>query len=169
VSESNDADPFSRPIFAAVMTPYRSLTPRGLALVMALIGASSFIAGTIFYMAGAWPVVGFMGLDVALVYGAFRLNNRQARAFEEIAVSRSALTVRKVDARGRGRSFGFDPCWTRLEIERKPDWGVTGLCLAARGERLAIGRFLNPADRESFAAALSAALAEARAAPGGPA
>ena len=165
MSESNDADPFSRPIFAAVLTPYRSLTPGGLALVMALIGVSSFIAGTIFYMAGAWPVVGFMGLDVALVYIAFRLNNRQARAFEEIALSRAALTVRKVDARGRGRSFGFDPHWTRLEIERQADWGVTGLCLAAKGERLAIGRFLNPADRESFAAALSAALVEARSVP----
>jgi uncharacterized membrane protein len=165
MNDRNDADLPSRPIFSAVLTPHRSLTPRGLFIVMALLGVSSFITGAIFLMAGAWPVPGFMGLDVVLVYFAFRLNNRQARAFEEIAVTREALTVRKVDARGVGQSFGFDPYWTRLEVARKPEWGVTGLWLATKGERLAIGRFLNPDDRESFAAALSAALAKARSSP----
>jgi uncharacterized membrane protein len=164
MSDRNDADDFLRPIFSAMLTPHRSLTPHGLAIVMALVGISSFVAGTIFFLAGAWPIVGFLGLDVALVYLAFRLNIRQARAFETVEVTREALTVRKVDARGRGQSFGLDPYWTRLEVARR-EWGVTDLWLATRGERLAIGRFLNPADRESFAKALSAALAEARGIP----
>lgn len=164
MSERNEADDFLRPIFSAVLTPHRSLTPRGLLIVMALIGASSFVAGTVFFLAGAWPVVGFLGLDVALIYLAFRLNNRQARAFETVEVTREALTVRKVDARGRGQSFGLDPYWTRLEVARR-EWGIVDLWLTTRGERLAIGRFLNPADRESFAKALSAALAEARGVP----
>lgn len=153
------------PIFSAVLTPHRSLTPRGLAVVMGLIGVCSFITGTVFYLAGAWPVVGFMGLDVALIYLAFRLNNRQARAFEEISVTHEALTVRKVSAQGAGESFGFDPHWTRLEVARKPDWGVTGLWLAAKGGRLPIATFLNPEERASFADALSKALAEARVLP----
>jgi uncharacterized membrane protein len=167
MSDRNDADDQSSPIFSAVLTPYRSLTPHGLAIVMALVGVSSFIAGTIFFLAGAWPIVGFLGLDVVLVYLAFRLNNRQARAFETIEVTREALTVRQVDARGRSRSFGLDPYWTRLETARR-EWGVTDLWLATRGERLAVGRFLNPADRESFGKALSEALAEVRAAPTAP-
>ncbi len=95
------------PIFTAVLTPHRSLTPRGLAIVMGAIGVCSFITGTIFYVAGAWPVMGFMGLDVALIYVAFRLNNRQARAFEEISMTREALTVRKVSAAGHWRRFRF--------------------------------------------------------------
>jgi uncharacterized membrane protein len=164
MSDRNEADAVSDPIFSAVLTPHRSLTPHGLAIVMGLVGVSSFIAGTIFFLAGAWPIVGFLGLDVALVYFAFRLNNRQARAFETIEVTRQALTVRKVDPRGRTRSFGLDPYWTRLEVVRR-EWGVTDLWLTNRGKRLAVGRFLNPADRESFAEALSAALAEARGAP----
>ena len=153
------------PIFAAVLTPHRSLTPRGLAIVMGLIGVCSFITGTVFFVAGAWPVVGFMGLDVALIYLAFRINNRQARAFEEISVTRDALTVRKVTARGARESFGFDPYWTRLEVSRKPGWGVTAIWLTAKGSRLGIGGFLNPEERASFAEALSRALAEAKAMP----
>jgi uncharacterized membrane protein len=153
------------PIFTAVLTPHRSLTPRGLAIVMGLIGICSFITGTVFWVAGAWPVIGFMGLDVALIYFAFRMNNRQARAFEEISVSRATLTVRKVSARGAAESFGFDPYWTRLEVTRKPDWGVTGLWLTAKGSRVPIGGFLNPEERASFADALSAALSEAKTLP----
>ena len=155
----------AEPIFAALLTPHRSLSSRGLAIVMGLIGVCSFITGTVFYLAGAWPVMGFMGLDVALIYVAFRLNNRQARALEEISVTREALTVRKVSAGGVGEDFGFDPYWTRLEVARKPDWGVTGLWLAAKGGRLQIASFLNPEERASFADALSAALAEARTPP----
>jgi uncharacterized membrane protein len=161
MSDRNEADDLSRPIFSAVLTPHRSLTPHGLAIVMGLVGVSSFIAGTIFYLAGAWPIAGFLGLDVAFVYLAFRLNNRQARAFETVEVTRQALIVRKVDARGRSQAYGLDPYWTRLEMARR-EWGVTDLWLTTRGERLPVGRFLDPADRESFADALSAALAEAR-------
>jgi uncharacterized membrane protein len=164
MSHCNDADHLASPIFSAVLTPHRSLTRHGLAIVMGLVGVSSFVAGTVFFIAGAWPIVGFLGLDVALVYLAFRLNNRQARAFETVEVTREALTVCKVDARGRSQSFGLDPYWTRLELGRR-EWGVTDLWLATRGERLAVGRFLNPADRESFAKALSKALAEARGIP----
>jgi uncharacterized membrane protein len=164
MSHRNDAQGHSRPIFSAVLTPHRSLTPRGLLAVMALFGAASLIVGTVFFLAGAWPIAGFLGFDVALVYLAFRLSNRQACAFETVEVTREALTVRKVDARGRSQSFGLDPYWTRIEVARR-EWGITGLWLANRGERLAIGRFLNPAERESLAKALSAALAEARDVP----
>src|SRR5262245_64239358 len=82
--DNSTSDAAIEPIFAAVLTPHRSLTPRGLAIVIGVIGACCFITGTVFYIAGAWPVIGFMGLDVALIYLAFRINNRQARAFEEI-------------------------------------------------------------------------------------
>ena len=41
---------------------------------MAVIGGINLAAGMVFYVLGAWPVVGFMGLDVALVWWAFRKN-----------------------------------------------------------------------------------------------
>jgi len=131
-------------------------------VLMAAIGGCSFFTGTLFWAIGAWPVVGFLGLDVALVYLAFRLNYRSARAFEEIELSADRLSVHQVDPAGHDREYSFNPYWTRLEVDRSPEWGVTAIRLAAGSRRLAIGKFLNPDDRDSFSAAFAAALGRAR-------
>ena len=91
----NPPDP---PIFSAVLRPYRSLSPRGFMLVMLALVACSFTAGLAFWSMGAWPIVGFFGLDILLVQLAFRLNYRQARAREEIRVFRDRLTVTSTTA-----------------------------------------------------------------------
>ncbi len=65
--------------FDAWLRPHRSLTRRGLALVLALAAIPGFVMAIVFMSLGAWPVSGFLGLDVVLLYGAFRLNNRAAR------------------------------------------------------------------------------------------
>jgi uncharacterized membrane protein len=153
------------PIFSAVLTPHRSLDRRGFAAVMAVLSAMSLVVGLIFWSIGAWPVPGFLGLDVAFVYAAFRLSYRQARAAEEIRLTRSSLTVRRIAPDGRSAETGLNPYWARLEVDRHPEFGVLGLAIAWQGYRLAIGRFLGPKEREKFAKEFSAALALARAAP----
>jgi uncharacterized membrane protein len=150
------------PIFSATLSPYRSLGPRGFAALMAVVSLISFTAGYVFYRIGAWPVMGFCGLDVLLVYGAFRLNYRAARAYEEIEVRRHVIHVRKVSARGRAVEYQFNPVWVRLEIERIEDEGVTRIVLYSRGEGLPLADFLNPDDRTSFAEAFRAAISMAR-------
>ena len=79
-------------------------------------GAVSFIAGLVFLSMGAWPVFGFFGLDVLLLYWAFRLNYRHAAAYEEVQLTPAALTVRKVNHRGIAREWVLNPLWVRLEI-----------------------------------------------------
>ena len=153
------------PIFAAVLTPHRSLGRRGFITVMSVLSVLSLIVGLIFWSIGAWPIPGFLGLDVVLVYAAFRLSYRQASATEEIRLTRSVLTVRRVSADGRSAETGLNPYWARLEIDRHPEFGVLGLAIAWQGYRLAIGRFLGPKEREKFAREFGAALALARATP----
>ena len=87
-------------IFSAVITPHRSLGSTGFLVLMLCIGGVSFVSGMVFLMLGAWPVFGFLGLDVALIYWAFRANFRAARAYEEVTVTASELKVRKVNPRG---------------------------------------------------------------------
>lgn len=154
------------PIFAVRLSPYRSLSPIGFNLLMIAIAGVAFFAGLAFWLLGAWPVVGFFGLDILLIQLAFRLNYRAARAYEEIEVTRDSLTVRKVSASGRAREYKFNPYWARLEIDRRPDRLISGLRIASHGRRVEIASFLGPEERESFSAAFSAALAEARSAPG---
>ena len=160
-----DGNPLDPPIFSAVLRPYRSLSPRGFMLVMLALVSCSFTAGLAFWAMGAWPVVGFFGLDILLVQFAFRANYRQARAFEEIDVHRDRLTVRQTTARGVTSETAFNPYWARLEVERHPEAGVTRVTIASHGKRLDIAGSLGPWERESFATALSAALAEARSMP----
>lgn len=162
MTDHNVAAPDPRPLFAATLTPHRSLSPTGFVIFMALVGTASFISGIAFLLHGAWPVFGFFGLDVAAIYVAFRLNYRSGRAFEEIEMTHEQLVVRQVSPAGKAREFSFNPYWTRLLIERHPEWGITRLVLACRNERLSIGSFLNPDDRDSFGKAFTAALAQAR-------
>jgi len=160
-----DANPTEPPIFTAVLKPHRSLSPRGFAVVMLALISCSFTAGLAFWSMGAWPVVGFFGLDILLVQFAFRMNYRQARASEAIAVFPDRLTVVRTMANGDVSEFGFNPYWARLEVDRHPEAGVTRVTIASHGKRLDVAGFLGPWERESFATALSAALAEARAMP----
>ena len=86
-------------IFSAVLTPHRSLGPTGFLILMLCLGGLSFISGVIFVSLGAWPVFGFFGLDVLLVYFAFRANYRTARAYEDVIMTASDLSVRKLNNR----------------------------------------------------------------------
>ncbi len=151
-------------LFTATLSPYRSLSRRGFNTLMALLGILSFGFGIAFMRMGAWPVFGFFGLDVVLLYLAFRRNYMDARAIEEINLSPELLHIRRVSAIGRETEYSFHPYWTRLIISRS-DNGIAALSLVSSGRRLSIGAFLGPYERASFADALSAALAAARSAP----
>ena len=161
-ASSNAGHPAERPIFSATLTPHRSLGPSGFMVVMLITGGVSFVAGIAFWAIGAWPVVGFLGVDVLLVWFAFRWNYRSARAFEEVRVSRTEILIRKVSPYGREQEYRFNPFWVRLSISREEDEGVTRISLFSRGHKVDIGGFLNPDDRTSFAGAFQAALASAK-------
>ena len=153
-------------IFSAVLTPHRSLGSTGFLLLMLVFGGASFVTGVVFILLGAWPVFGFLGLDVLLLYFALRANFRAANAYEEVTVTASDLTVRKVSPHGKLRQeWHANPLWVRLQQDVHEEFGVERLTLVSRGERLAIAGFLGPDEKESFAKALTEALFEARRGP----
>jgi uncharacterized membrane protein len=152
-------------IFSAVLTPHRSLGSTGFVVLMALVGGISFAAGLVFVIVGAWPVMGFFGLDVLLIYWAFRVNYRAAKAYEQVTVTASSLLVRKVSHRGKVAEWALNPVWTRLDRQTHEEFGIERLFLVSRGRKLAIATFLGPKEKESFADALGAALVEAKRGP----
>ena len=151
--------------FDAVLYPNRSLGSAGFHLLMAAIVLVSAAIGAGFVLAGAWPVTGFLGLDVLLLYLAFRWNYRQARRAEFIRLDQDALTVRRIGPDGQAREWRFEPYWVRVAIDDppRPD---SPLVLSSHGDHLAIGAFLTLAERLELARALRAALHSHRA--GGP-
>ena len=152
-------------IFAAVITPHRSLGFVGFCILIGAYGLASFVAGVAFLLMGAWPVFGFFGLDVLLLYWAFRLNYRHARAYEEVTVTPSELRLRKVTHRGRVREWVLNPLWVRLEKVAHEEFGIEQLLLVSRGRQLAIASFLGPDEKANFAKALGEALAQAKRGP----
>ncbi len=157
-----EPDRFETPIFEALLTPYRSLGRTGFTVLMAALITCWLFVGILFWSIGAWPIFGFFGLDVLAIYLAFRWNYRAARAREEISVSRAALHIRQYAPSGKMTAHQFNPFWTRFRVARKPDIGITDMRVESRDQHVAIGSFLNPDDRENFATAFRAALAEAR-------
>ena len=147
--------------FRAVLHPHRSLSPRGFLILMSAIGAVSFVTGVAFLLIGAWPVLGFCGLDVALVYLAFKLNYRAGRAHEIIELTPEILSVTQVAPSGTSQRFEFNPYWAKVRLSQWPD-GRTDLKIATHGKGVSFGRLLNDEERRDFAVALQKALSETR-------
>lgn len=147
--------------FDAVIHPYRSLGPRGFRLFIAFLVAVNAVFATVMISQGAWPVAGFLGLDVAAVYVAFRVSYAQMRAFERFIIEGETLTIERVDKDGARQSWTFPAYWVSVWV----DEGElrTTLTLRSHGRSLEVGSYLAPFERKDFAAALRKALAQAKA------
>jgi uncharacterized membrane protein len=142
--------------FDAVLYPHRSLPPQGFMVLMLVLSVVSFAAGVSFVLIGAWPIFGYFGLDVLLVYLAFRASYRSARAHEWLRLTEDTLTVERVGQRGERRRWQFQPFWLRVVLEEHEE--TNRLVLASHGRELVVGGFLAPAERRNLAVALKEAL-----------
>lgn len=152
-------------LFSALLTPHRSLGRTGFLVLMIFLSVVSFATGLAFLLMGAWPVFGFFGLDVLVIWWAFRINFRRAQASEEIRITPSELRLRRVSHRGHVVEWVFNPLWVQLDQKIHAEFGVERLYLVSRGRRVSIASFLGADEKASFAKALLAALQAARRGP----
>jgi uncharacterized membrane protein len=152
-------------LFSALLTPHHSLSRVGFLVLMVFLSVISFAAGLAFLLMGAWPVVGFFGLDVLAIYWAFRINFRHARATEEISVTFSELRVRRISHRGHLVEWVLNPLWVHLDQKTHPEFGIEKLYLVSKGRRVSVASFLGADEKASFAKALMVALQAARRGP----
>lgn len=139
----------------AVLTPHRSLSELGFQRFIWVFAAMNLAVATYFWVQGAWPVMGFLGLDVFAVWLAFRLNFRAARVEECVKVSGEHLHVARRSARGASH-WAVSPLWAKVTAE-----GI-GVRISAGGASMNVGAFLSPDERADFARALNDALSRAR-------
>lgn len=158
-------DAAERTIYAARLRPHRSLTRGQARLVVAVFALATAAFSTPFFLMGAWPVVGFLGLDALALWGALRLSFRAARAYEDVSVTPIELALEKVSARGARRAWRFNPVWVRLERETHEAYGLRRLSLVSHGRAVEFAGFLGPDEKAAVARDVSAALDEARRGP----
>ncbi len=148
-----------RVLFDAILHPHRSLSRRGFVILMVVFSAVSLAIGGAFFLSGAWPIFGFYGLDVAVLYFALRYSYRSAMVYENVRLTERELTVERGGVGGvRGR-WSFQPYWLRVRMDDPPAH-QSQVRLTSHGRSLVVGAFLSPKERLDFARALRAALAK---------
>ena len=149
-----DAEP---PFFEAVIVPHRSLSARGLKLLIGAICTLSVCTTAVFWWLGAWPIAGFNGVEITTALLLLRHNARAVRANEVILLSASALRIIRTDMKGNRTERAVAPAWLRMEMEERPG-RVPGLYLLARGDRIEVAASLGEPEKQSLARALEDAL-----------
>jgi uncharacterized membrane protein len=150
------------PLFAAQLTPNRSLGPAGMRWIIGLVTALAVLPGLIFFTLGAWPVVAFMVLDIVAIAVALHIAMRRGKRREQITLWSDRLEIVTTDIRGTESVRGFNPKTVRLVIDRDFNERANALKLRTAQGETEIGAFLAPDDRSSFAKAFGTALRKAR-------
>jgi uncharacterized membrane protein len=153
------------PVFMdAELTPNRSLSPRNFRILFLIVLAVLVPISIVFLVHGFWPVTGFLGLDLLLIWLAFRASYRSGRMKERVHVTRDCIHVSRYSASGRPEHWVVNPSWARVDFDPEKEQDPQALKLRAGGRRLILGAFLSPPERRAFAEALQGAVRRAVAA-----
>lgn len=147
--------------FRFELIAHRSLDRTGFIILMTAVIVINLIVGVVFTLVGAWPILGFCGLDIALIYWAFKSNYRDGRASETVELSPAVLTLTRIHPSGSTERFQFNPYWVRIRLSERDD-GRNELFLASHGDKFPFARFLSDDERRDFAESLTGALLAAR-------
>jgi len=148
-------------LFEAVIVPHRSLTPRGLRILIAVIAGACALTALRFWLIGAWPVAAFGVIEIGLVLWLIRLNVHQARGSELVLLSEHNLRIIRTDPKGNREERVLSSAWLNVVLEESPG-RIPRLLLAVRQQREEIGKVLGEASKRDLAAALRRALHAAR-------
>ena len=152
------------PLLDLTLRPHRSLSRRGFVVLMGLLVAVSFVAGMAFLAVGAWPVVGFLGIDVLLVWIAFRVSFARSRARERLTLHADRFEIERTDRWGRRERRQLEPYWLTVELADQGA-GAPLVRLRSRGKSTIVGAFLGAGERMQLARTLEESLARWRQSP----
>lgn len=151
----------AKPIFRVDLFPPRSLSRRAARNIVLLVAGITTTIGLIFWSVGAWPVIGFLGVDVILLSLAFYFSFRSARQEERIELRAENLRVTRISVRGDRQQFDFQPYWLRVVLQRGED-DQCSLFLQTHGKSLEIAGFLGADEKTDLAAKLERVLRQTR-------
>lgn len=138
------------PFLDMSLRPNRSLTPHGFLIVMGIAGTVSLIAGIHFTLKGAWPIMGFFGPDLALLYWAFKASYRQGELTERIYLDGAKMTVERFRPGYDNQAWTLHPSWVQVRMD-DPEEHHAALTLRDRSTAIELGRFLPPRERSQVA------------------
>jgi uncharacterized membrane protein len=135
------------------LEPSKSLRPKGANLVLIILGGFGLVISVGFMMFGAWPVFGFMALDVLLIYIAFRAQYRRSDLGQEITISNDEIEIKYFKAGTCINTILFNRYWAKLEHLNSFD-RQSKLMFSSHGKFSEIGEFLSLKEKQKIAADL---------------
>lgn len=145
-----------RLLMDAVLRPHRSLSLAAFKYMLIAVITVNIIVALFFWAQGAFPVAGFLGLDVLALWLAFRWNYRAAQIAEYVRVAPGKVHIAAVNKDGAATHWVLNPVWAQVARDGR------GVLIRDGEGQMRVGAFLSPKECESFAAALDAALHKAR-------
>ena len=151
-----------KPLFHAVLTPHRSIGSTGIRWIVGIYAVLAMIPALYFFFSGAWPVIGFLGLDALALWWALSASKTSEKDFEEVVLWPDSLQIRRVSASGKQSFENINPFWFRLYLDRDHDGQIVAIRLSSRDKSFEIGSFLPPDEKTVFARVFGNALARSR-------
>ena len=166
VTSARLADGIEQAILFDVITllPHRSLSHRGFSILIMILAGLAFFISLGFFLIGAWPVIGFMGLELLVLYVAFRLNYRDGKRLEQLVIHNKGLELVRITPSGSEERLVFSTLWLTAEIQ-KPKGKRNILGLRHHGTFHEIGAFLPPVEKKQIKNLINDTIAAARLMP----
>ena len=159
----------SKPLERLTIWPHRSLSRQGYVILITILAGLLSTIGVGFFLAGAWPVIGFLGLELLVVWGAFKLNYRAAKVRETIETNTETLTIEHIDERGKSAITEFPVGWLRVHLSPTATPDVSAryrqrVILSTHGRKAEVGAFLHPAEKAKLRHEVDGMVSRSRAA-----
>jgi len=138
-----------------VIWPYRSLSPKGFKIIMIVVVGMMLSISIGFFLMGAWPVIGFMGLELLVLWVAFKLNYKAARRQEKLLADPKTFRIERVSPDGEVDVEELPSPWlkARLDPSQEPeesDRRQQKIIISSHGKSAEIGAFLHPAEKKEL-------------------
>jgi uncharacterized membrane protein len=137
--------------------PNQSLRPKNFIILMFLIIIPAGFISIAFYLIGAWPVLGFMGLEIILIYIAFKILFYRNKFYEHIVLNNKKLNIFFNKQNKVLKKIELEPTWLQVKIEniyKNKDM----LTLSSHGKKIILGSFLIPEERQVLAKTIRSGL-----------
>ena len=139
------------PLLDRILRPNPPMNSRALFAIVGLVAGLNLALAANLILHGAWPILPFLGADVALLAWAFHRVQVVARREERVTLTPSSLRIARRPA--TTQDIVLNPYWVRVELDERNQ-----LILWSHGKAVRLGAFLAPAERTSLAEALQSAL-----------
>ena len=106
---------------------------------------------------GAWPVFGFFGLDVLLVYIFFKINFKSGKKKERILLTSNKLIIEFYESQKIVKTYFLNPNWLKINLIQLKNQ-TSKLQISSINKKIIIGSFLRYQEKKQVIKSLQKVL-----------